>query len=98
MLCLSLAVPFYNRRLTVSVLVRVQHKYCVILSECVELEEDFAFFCILCIGDVLYFLTAFKKYVYRCFIFVTNTTEDNFLCVYQFIGSSLNCVIVDSKP
>lgn len=35
--------------------------------------------CILCIGDVLCFLTAFSKYVYRCFIFVTNTTEDTFV-------------------
>lgn len=67
---------FCNRRLTVGVLVRVQHKYCMKSSECVELEEDFLFSCILCIGDILYFLTAFKKYVYHCFIFVTNTTGD----------------------
>ncbi len=56
------------------------------LSECVELEKDF--FCILSIGDFLYFLMAFKKYVYHCFIFVTNTTED------RLVFSTCLCVPV----
>lgn len=68
---------FYNRHRTVDVSVpHNTNTVWICLSECVELEEDFCIFCILCIGDVLYFLTALKKYVYHCFIFVTNTTQD----------------------
>lgn len=74
MLCLSLPVPF-----TIDALLSVcwceynSNTVRNCLSECAELET---FFCILSIGDVLYFLMALKKYVYHCFISVTNTTED----------------------
>lgn len=67
---------------------QVQHKYCMKLSQCVELEE--AFFCIFCVGNVLYFVTAYKKQVYHYFIFLTNITEDHFVLVFFFF--SMFCV------
>lgn len=79
-----------DRYLTVRV--GVKYKQTKILLKNYLLNWRKTFFSLYIISVVWIFLKTFKKYVYHCFIFVTNTTED--ICLGFFCVCVIVCVCV----